>query len=49
MDILLLAGIAYLIYWYIKKKRREAERHRGILPEQRQRGTAAPASVPAGV
>lgn len=24
-DILLLAGIAYLIYWYIKKKRREAE------------------------
>jgi predicted lipid-binding transport protein (Tim44 family) len=23
-DILLLAGIAYLIYWYIKKKRREA-------------------------
>ena len=25
MDILLLAGIAYLIYWYIKKKRREAE------------------------
>jgi len=24
MDILLLAGIAYLIYWYIKKKRREA-------------------------
>ena len=25
MDILLLAGIAYLVYWYIKKKRREAE------------------------
>jgi len=25
MDILLLAGIAFLIYWYIKKKRREAE------------------------
>ncbi|MCJ7818546.1 MAG: Tim44 domain-containing protein, partial [Syntrophales bacterium] len=25
MDILLLAGIAYLIYWYITKKRREAE------------------------
>ena len=25
MDILLLAGIAYLIYWYIKKKRREAD------------------------
>lgn len=25
MDILLLGGIAYLIYWYIKKKRREAE------------------------
>lgn len=25
MDILLLAGIAYLIYWYIRKKRREAE------------------------
>jgi len=25
MDILLLAGIAYLIYWYIKKKRTEAE------------------------
>jgi len=25
MDILLLAGIAYLIYWYIKKRRREAE------------------------
>ena len=24
MDILLLAGIAYLIYWYIKKKRTEA-------------------------
>ncbi|MFZ5447454.1 MAG: Tim44 domain-containing protein [Thermodesulfobacteriota bacterium] len=24
-DILLLAGIAFLIYWYIKKKRREAE------------------------
>jgi predicted lipid-binding transport protein (Tim44 family) len=24
-DILLLAGIAYLIYWYIKKKRREAD------------------------
>jgi predicted lipid-binding transport protein (Tim44 family) len=24
MDILLLAGIAYLIYWYIKKKRQEA-------------------------
>jgi predicted lipid-binding transport protein (Tim44 family) len=24
-DILLLAGIAYLIYWYIKKKRQEAE------------------------
>jgi predicted lipid-binding transport protein (Tim44 family) len=24
-DILLLAGIAYLIYWYIKKKRREAQ------------------------
>jgi len=24
MDILLLAGIAYLVYWYIKKKRREA-------------------------
>ncbi len=24
MDILLLAGIAYLIYWYIKKKRLEA-------------------------
>jgi predicted lipid-binding transport protein (Tim44 family) len=24
-DILLLAGIGYLIYWYIKKKRREAE------------------------
>jgi len=25
MDILLLGGIAYLVYWYIKKKRREAE------------------------
>jgi len=25
MDILLLVGIAYLIYWYIKKKRREAD------------------------
>jgi predicted lipid-binding transport protein (Tim44 family) len=25
MDILLLGGIAYLIYWYIKKKRREAD------------------------
>ena len=25
MDILLLAGIAYLVYWYIKKKRREAD------------------------
>jgi predicted lipid-binding transport protein (Tim44 family) len=25
LDILLLAGIAYLVYWYIKKKRREAE------------------------
>jgi predicted lipid-binding transport protein (Tim44 family) len=25
MDILLLGGIAYLIYWYIKKKRRESE------------------------
>lgn len=25
LDILLLAGIAYLIYWYIKKKRQEAE------------------------
>jgi predicted lipid-binding transport protein (Tim44 family) len=25
MDILLLAGIGYLVYWYIKKKRREAE------------------------
>jgi len=25
MDILLLAGIAYLVYWYIMKKRREAE------------------------
>lgn len=24
LDILLLAGIAYLIYWYIKKKRQEA-------------------------
>ena len=24
MDILLLAGIAYLVYWYIKKKRTEA-------------------------
>jgi predicted lipid-binding transport protein (Tim44 family) len=24
MDILLLAGIGYLVYWYIKKKRREA-------------------------
>ncbi|MBM4300855.1 MAG: Tim44 domain-containing protein [Deltaproteobacteria bacterium] len=24
MDILLLGGIAYLVYWYIKKKRREA-------------------------
>jgi predicted lipid-binding transport protein (Tim44 family) len=24
MDILLLAGIGYFIYWYIKKKRREA-------------------------
>jgi predicted lipid-binding transport protein (Tim44 family) len=25
MDILLLGGIAYLVYWYIKKKRREAD------------------------
>ncbi len=25
MDILLLAGIGYLVYWYIKKKRQEAE------------------------
>jgi predicted lipid-binding transport protein (Tim44 family) len=25
LDILLLAGLAYLIYWYIKRKRREAE------------------------
>ena len=25
IDILLLAGIAYLIYWYIKKKRQEAD------------------------
>jgi predicted lipid-binding transport protein (Tim44 family) len=25
LDILLLAGIAYLVYWYIKKKRQEAE------------------------
>jgi len=25
MDIIILAGIAYLVYWYIKKKRREAE------------------------
>ena len=24
MDILLLGGIAYLVYWYITKKRREA-------------------------
>ena len=29
MDILLLAGIAYLVYWYIKKKRREAEASAG--------------------
>lgn len=29
MDILLLAGIAYLIYWYIKKKRRESEAQAG--------------------
>jgi predicted lipid-binding transport protein (Tim44 family) len=25
MDILLIGGIAYLVYWYIKKKRREAD------------------------
>jgi predicted lipid-binding transport protein (Tim44 family) len=25
MDILLLGGIAYLVYWYIKKRRQEAE------------------------
>jgi predicted lipid-binding transport protein (Tim44 family) len=25
LDILLLAGLAYLIYWYIKKRRQEAE------------------------
>jgi predicted lipid-binding transport protein (Tim44 family) len=25
LDILLLAGLAYLVYWYIKRKRREAE------------------------
>ncbi len=25
LDILLLAGLAFLIYWYIKRKRREAE------------------------
>jgi predicted lipid-binding transport protein (Tim44 family) len=29
MDILLLGGIAYLIYWYIKKKRREADASAG--------------------
>jgi predicted lipid-binding transport protein (Tim44 family) len=29
MDILLLAGIAYLVYWYIKKKRREADANQG--------------------
>jgi predicted lipid-binding transport protein (Tim44 family) len=30
LDILLLAGIAYLIYWYIKKKRQEAEATAGV-------------------
>lgn len=37
MDILLLAGIAYLIYWYIKKKRQEAAVAAG--PYQRSMGT----------
>jgi predicted lipid-binding transport protein (Tim44 family) len=30
LDILLLAGIAYLVYWYIKKKRQEAEATAGV-------------------
>jgi predicted lipid-binding transport protein (Tim44 family) len=33
-DILLLAGIAYLIYWYIKKRRREAEATAGYYQSQ---------------
>jgi predicted lipid-binding transport protein (Tim44 family) len=34
LDILLLAGIAYLVYWYIKKKRREAEATAGYYQSQ---------------
>jgi predicted lipid-binding transport protein (Tim44 family) len=35
-DILLLAGIAYLIYWYIKKKRQEAEATAGYYQSSSQ-------------
>jgi predicted lipid-binding transport protein (Tim44 family) len=34
LDILLLAGIAYLIYWYIKKKRQEAAATPGYYQSQ---------------
>jgi predicted lipid-binding transport protein (Tim44 family) len=37
MDILLLAGIAFLIYWYIKKKRQQA----ASAPEYYQSGTGS--------
>jgi predicted lipid-binding transport protein (Tim44 family) len=59
LDILLLAGIAYLIYWYIKKKRQEADASAGYyqsrgnveLPPQPQYPPAydlPPAAAPAG-
>lgn len=59
MDILLLGGIAYLIYWYIKKKRKEADASAGYyqssgnveLPPQPQYPPLydqSPAAAPAG-
>jgi predicted lipid-binding transport protein (Tim44 family) len=59
LDILLLAGIAYLIYWYIKKKRTEADASAGYyqssgnveLPPQPQYPPAydlPPAAAPMG-
>ena len=49
MDILLLAGIGYLIYWYIKKKRREADATAGYYQSSGNVDPAAPASVPTGL
>ncbi len=49
MDILLLGGIAYLIYWYIKKKRQEAGATAGYYQSSGNVELPPSASVPAGV